>query len=89
MEKLIEASIKTDSSKRRDFFGSTNVTMKEVGRWKGLDEISKHLDVSKDTIRIWIKKETMLFHKIRRQYKFRISEADAWGESGQSANADK
>lgn len=68
---------------------SADVTMKEVERWQSLDEISKHLGVSKDTIRIWIKKETIPFHKIGRQYKFRISEVDAWVESGQSANADK
>lgn len=68
---------------------STDVTMKEVERWQSLDEISKHLGVSKDTIRIWIKKETIPFHKIGRQYRFRISEVDAWVESGQSANADK
>ena len=68
---------------------STDVTINEIDRWQSLDEISKHLGVSKDTIRIWIKKETIPFHKIGRQYKFRISEVDAWVESGQSANADK
>lgn len=35
------------------------------------------------------KKETIPFRKIGRQYKFRLSEVDAWVESGQSANADK
>lgn len=60
-----------------------------VERWMSLEEISTHLGVSKDTIRIWIKKETIPFHKIGRQYKFRVSEVDAWVESGQSANADK
>lgn len=68
---------------------STDVTMNEIERWLSLEEISKHLGVSKDTIRIWIKKETIPFHKIGRQYKFRISEVDDWVESGQSANADK
>ena len=68
---------------------NTDVKMKKVERWKSLDEISKHLGVSKDTIWIWIKKDTIPFHKIGRQYKFRISEVDAWVESGQSANADK
>lgn len=68
---------------------NTDVKMKKVERWKSLDEISKHLGVSKDTIRIWIKKDIIPFHKIGRQYKFRISEVDAWVESGQSANADK
>lgn len=68
---------------------STDVTINEIERWQSLDEISKHLGVSKYTIRIWIKKETIPFHKIGRQYKFRLSEVDAWVESGQSANADK
>ena len=68
---------------------STDVTINEIERWQSLDEISKHLGVSKDTIRIWIKKETIPFHKIGRQYKFRVSEVDAWVERGQSANADK
>lgn len=60
-----------------------------VERWMSLEEISTHLGVSKDTIRIWIKKDTIPFHKVGRQYKFRLSEVDAWVESGQSANADK
>lgn len=68
---------------------STDVIMSEVERWQSLEEISKHLGVSKDTIRIWIKKDTIPYHKIGRQYRFRISEVDAWVESGQSANADK
>lgn len=66
-----------------------DVIMNETERWQSLDDISKHLGVSKDTIRIWIKKEAIPFHKIGRQYKFRISEVDKWVESGQSANADK
>lgn len=63
--------------------------MDDIERWYSLDEISKHLGVSKDTIRAWIRKETIPFHKLGRQYKFRISEVDAWIESGESANADK
>lgn len=62
---------------------------KENERWLSLDEISKHLGVSKDTIRAWIKKDTIPFHKIGRQYKFRLTEVNAWVESGESANADK
>lgn len=90
MEKLIEINTRIDSNKKEGhFLDSTDVTINEIERWQSLDEISKHLGVSKDTIRIWIKKETIPFHKIGRQYKFRISEVDAWVESGQSANADK
>lgn len=58
-------------------------------RWLGLEEIAQHIGISKDTIRAWIKKNAIPHHKIGRQYKFRISEVDAWIESGQSENADK
>lgn len=61
----------------------------DVERWLSLEEISKHVGCSKDTIRAWIKKDTIPYHKVGRMYKFKISEVDAWIESGQSANADK
>lgn len=63
--------------------------MSEVERWVSLEDIAGHLDVSKDTIRVWIKKGTIPHHRIGRQYKFRVSEVDAWVESGESADADK
>lgn len=63
--------------------------MSDVERWFSLDEISKHLGVSKDTIRGWIKKEAIPYYRVGRQYKFKLTEVDAWVESGQSANADK
>ncbi|MEY8763163.1 MULTISPECIES: helix-turn-helix domain-containing protein [Clostridium] len=68
--------------------GNNNIE-NESERWISLEEISKHLGVSKDTIRLWIKKNTIPFHKVGRQYKFRLSEVNAWVESGQSADADK
>lgn len=55
----------------------------------GLEEIAAHLDVSKDTIRVWIKKGTIPYKKVGRQYKFRLSEVNEWVDSGQSADADK
>ncbi len=63
--------------------------MSEIERWYSLEEIANHLGVSKDTIRSWIKKETIPHYKVGRQYKFKVSEVDAWVESGQSAEADK
>ena len=63
--------------------------MSEVERWVSLEDIATHLDVSKDTIRAWIKKDTIPYHKVGRQYKFRVSEVDAQVESGESADADK
>ena len=66
-----------------------DIKMNDVERWLSLEEISKHVGCSKDTIRAWIKKDTIPFHKVGRQYKFILSEVDAWIESGASADADK
>mgnify|MGYP000108278040 CR=1 FL=1 len=63
--------------------------MNAVEKLVSLEDIATYLDVSKDTIRSWIKKETIPFHKVGRQYKFRMSEIEAWVESGKSADADK
>ena len=63
--------------------------MTEMERWLGLEEIARHLGVSKETIRSWIRKETIPYHKVGRQYKFKASEVDKWVESGESATADK
>ena len=62
--------------------------MEELERWLNLEEIAKHIGCSKDTIRSWIKKETIPFYKVGRQYKFKVSE-DEWIKSGKSADADK
>ncbi|WP_424768007.1 helix-turn-helix domain-containing protein [Paenibacillus sp. sgz302251] len=66
-----------------------NNRLNDTERWLSLEEISKHVGCSKDTIRAWIKKDTIPFHKVGRQYKFRITEVDSWIESGASADVDK
>ena len=60
-----------------------------IEKWVNLEDVADYLSVSKDTIRAWIKKGTVPYHKVGRMYKFKISEVDAWIESGQSADADK
>ena len=63
--------------------------MAEAERLYSVGEIANHIGVSKDTIRAWIKKETIPFYKVGRQYKFKLSEIDEWIASGKSADADK
>ena len=63
--------------------------MAETERLYSVEEIAKHIGVSKDTIRAWVKKETIPFYKVGRQYKFKLSEIDEWVGSGKSADADK
>lgn len=57
-------------------------------KWSSLEEIAEHLGVSKDTIRNWIKKGVIPYRRIGKQYKFKISEVDAWVDSGKSAKID-
>ena len=57
----------------------------EPEKWSSLEEIAEHLGVSKDTIRNWIKKGVSPHRRIGKQYKFKISEVDAWVDSGKSA----
>lgn len=63
--------------------------MAETERLYSVEEIANHIGVSKDTIRAWVKKETIPYYKVGRQYKFKLSEIDEWVASGKSANADK
>ena len=53
--------------------------------WSSLDEVASYLGDNKDTIRNWIKKTDIPAHKIGRQWKFKLSEVDAWVKSGKSA----
>jgi excisionase family DNA binding protein len=56
----------------------------EPEKWSNLKDIAEHLGVSEDTIRIWIRKDAIPHYRLGKQYKFRISEIDAWIESGKS-----
>ena len=58
-------------------------------KWSSIEEISEHIQVHKDTIRIWIRKGDIPAHKIGKQWRFRISEIDEWVSSGKSADINK
>ena len=54
----------------------------DTEKWVNLEDIAKHLSVSKDTIRIWIKSGKLPFYKAGKMYKFKISEIDEWVRNG-------
>lgn len=55
-------------------------------KWINIEEAAEHLGVKAVTIRAWIRNEKGIpAHKIGRQWKFKISELDAWVKSGSSA----
>ena len=51
-------------------------------RWVNLSDVAKHLSVSQDTVRNWIKSGKLPFYKAGKQYKFKISEVDRWVTEG-------
>ncbi len=53
--------------------------------WISLEETAKHLGVTKDSIRNWIKKTDIPAHKIGKLWKFKKSELDEWVRSGKGA----
>jgi excisionase family DNA binding protein len=50
--------------------------------WVKLEDIAKHLSVRHDTIRAWIRKNTIPYSRAGKQYKFKILEVDQWVRDG-------
>lgn len=61
----------------------------EIEKWSSIEDITEHLHVHKDTIRLWIKKGEIPAHKLGRLWRFNISEIDEWVRSGKSADVNK
>jgi excisionase family DNA binding protein len=61
----------------------------ENEKWSSIDEIAEHMQVHKDTVRLWIKRNEIPAHKIGKQWRFKISEIDEWVRSGKSADINK
>ncbi len=53
--------------------------------WLSLDDIAKHMGVSRDTIYRAIEKRALPAHKIGRLWKFKVSHVDAWVRDGNAA----
>ncbi len=53
-------------------------------KWIVLEEAAEYMDVTKDTVRNWIKKTDIPAHKIGKLWKFKKSEIDEWIKSGKA-----
>ncbi|MDR3361904.1 MAG: helix-turn-helix domain-containing protein [Desulfovibrio sp.] len=51
-------------------------------RWLSVDEITRYLGVSSDTVYRWIDKYSMPAHRMGRFWKFKKDEVDAWAKAG-------
>lgn len=63
-----------------------NSSINNLECWIGIEEAAEHLGVKSSTVRDWIKKgKGIPASKIGKQWKFKLSELDAWVKSGKSA----
>lgn len=74
---LSQITIKSPTIKSRNFMED---------RWLTVDDISKYLSVTKDTIYKWIENRNMPAHKVGRKWMFQKIEVDDWVKSGKAAD---
>jgi excisionase family DNA binding protein len=55
--------------------------------WLSADDIAAHLDVTKDTVYVWIGEKGMPVHKVGRLWRFQRSEVDEWVRGGTAAES--
>jgi excisionase family DNA binding protein len=53
--------------------------------WVTLEETAQHLGVSTDTVHRWIRAKGIPVHRMGRQWRFKVSEVDAWVRAGKAA----
>ena len=54
----------------------------QVEKWVNLEDVAKHLSISQDTVRTWIKEGKLPYYRAGKRYKFKISEVDEWLRDG-------
>lgn len=58
------------------------VDIQKTENWVSMKDITKYLDVSRETVLQWISNLSMPASKVERLWKFKISEVDEWIRSG-------
>lgn len=52
--------------------------MTHVEPWISVEDITKHLGVSKETVYRWLEAKKIPAHRMGKLWKFKVSEVDAW-----------
>lgn len=61
--------------------------MQPIEPWFSVEDIAKHLGVSKETIYRWLERKTIPAHRMGKLWKFKPSEVDAWVLNGGASAA--
>jgi excisionase family DNA binding protein len=57
--------------------------------WLSVEEIARHLAISKETIYRWLEKEKIPAHRMGKLWRFKPSEVDEWVRSGGASEMSK
>jgi excisionase family DNA binding protein len=60
-----------------------------VESWLSVDEIAKHLGISKETVYRWLDRGKIPAHRVGKLWKFQISEVNEWVRQGGAQDAAK
>lgn len=60
-----------------------------IEAWFSVEEIARHLGVSKETIYRWLERKIIPAHRMGKLWKFKPSEVDSWVASGGAADSGK
>lgn len=50
--------------------------------WVSVEDVARHLGVTKDSIYRWIEERALPAHRLGRLWKFKLSEVDEWVRAG-------
>lgn len=59
-----------------------NPSTYQIEPWLSVEEVAKHLGVSKESIYRWLERKTIRSHRVGKLWKFKASEVDQWVMSG-------
>jgi len=60
--------------------------MQAIEPWYSVEEIARHLGVSKETIYRWLERRGVPAHRMGKLWKFKPSEVDQWVKDGRAGD---
>ena len=57
--------------------------------WIAVEDVARHLGVTRDSVYRWIEHKKMPAHKMGRLWKFKLSDVDEWVRSGEAGDDDE
>jgi excisionase family DNA binding protein len=55
-------------------------------RWLSVEEIAKHLGVSKESIYRWLERGKIPAHRVGKQWRFQVEEVNEWVRRGEASD---